>query len=70
MSKITTSLGKTIFELEDSDTPNVLKITRSNSDGPREFFVPRELVLEYALQYASGLFVPALRMALGIKAFR
>jgi hypothetical protein len=50
--KVAANLGKTLFEMEDS-SHGVLKITRTNSDGVAEFFVPVQLVLTYAVQRIS-----------------
>lgn len=62
--KIRSNLGNTVFEIEDSNTPGVLKIVRTNSDGVTEFFVPRGLVVGYAVQRAEEVFFPKILEAL------
>lgn len=57
---ITAELGKTVFEIEDSTTPGVVKITRTNSDGAKEFFVPRTLIVKYTIQRLEKQLLPLL----------
>jgi hypothetical protein len=61
MRKVEASLGRTKFELEETPTPGVVKITRRNSDGEREFFVPVSLIIEYAIGKAQA----AMKKAMG-----
>lgn len=44
--KFKATIGKTKYELEETSTPQVLKVTRH---GPNEqtFFIPRSLVIDY-----------------------
>ncbi len=46
--KLTAKIGKTVYELEETGAPDVLKVTRKGW-GPEEqtFFLPRSLVVDY-----------------------
>ena len=62
-AKATAKLGNTSYELAKS-SPGILKITRANSDGITFFFVPKDLITEYALQRAEEALLPLLRKAI------
>lgn len=48
--KVEGSLGKTVYVLED-DSPGNVRITRIQSSGDRkQMWVPRKLILEFALE--------------------
>jgi hypothetical protein len=65
MRKVEASLGRTKFELEETPTPGVVKITRRNSDGEREFFVPVSLILDYAVERVQSAMTASLKKAMG-----
>ena len=62
-TKATAKLGNTSYELAES-SPGILKITRANSDGVTFFFVPKDLITEYALRRAEEALLPLLRKAI------
>jgi hypothetical protein len=66
MTKVQARLGKTHYELEETPTPGVVKITRFNSDGEREFFVPTVLIINYILEKMGNRFIQAVRLAFGV----
>jgi len=43
-------LGKSHFKIEDETSPFSVKVTRTNADGVKEFYMPKALVLNYAKQ--------------------
>ncbi len=45
--RVYAELGNSKYMMEDSETPRVLRITRTNSDGTKEFFIPSDLVAEF-----------------------
>ena len=47
-------LGKTHFKIEDEPSPLSVKITRTNADGVKEFYIPKALVLSYARQILTA----------------
>lgn len=58
-------LGSTAYELEDSTTPGVVKFIRIESTGKRtEFFCPRELIMNYAIQPIETALAILVRKAL------
>jgi len=45
--KFESKIGKTKYVLEETKTPRVLRVTRINGDGEKEFFFPKDLIVEY-----------------------
>ena len=65
--KVTAKLGKSVFQIDDTGS-NVSTITRWNSDGVTEFFVPRQLLVNFAIELAKEALVPLLQKVLsGVK---
>lgn len=51
--KFESKIGKTKYVLEETKTPRVLKVTRVSGDGEKEFFFPKDLIVEY-IAYKGG----------------
>lgn len=56
--KNTMRLGKTTYEIDD-DGPTTVRVTRRNSDGVVNIYLPRALVLAYAREHVVRAFVRA-----------
>ncbi len=49
------TLGHSVFVLEDQPNPQVVKVTRTNPNDarPAEFFLPKELFVDFAAEYLA-----------------
>ncbi len=65
MAKVEARLGKTRYELEETATPGVVRVTRFNSDGEKQFFFPVALILEYAVEKMNAGLKERLRQMVG-----
>lgn len=68
--EVSATLGHTRYTLAE-DSPGVLKLSRFNDDGRKDFYVPIKLVARYAVEkiarFRQAGVVSEIRSALGLR---